>query len=236
MISDAELDTRLARNLDAVLGEIVAPPRSRLERLLLRLHVPESTARLVTATPALRRSWVTAVVVAIMFATAAGDASWSADSRLAVLLAMAPLVPLLGVALAYGTSADPAHEVAVAAPLSGIRLVLVRTLAVVVAAALVTALGVVLGPGTGWLRVAWLLPALATTAAALALGTRLAMHTAAGVVASVWLAVVVVVAQMADDATAPFGTVGQFVAAAVLLAAGAVLVHDRRRLDRWAPR
>jgi hypothetical protein len=236
MISDAELDARLVRNLDAVLGEIAAPPRSRLERLLLRLRVPEPTARLIAATPALRRSWVVAVAVAIGFAAAAGDASWSADSRLAVVLAVAPLVPLLGVALAYGAVADPAHEVAVAAPLSGLRLVLIRTTAVVVAAALVTGLAVVLGPGSGWLRIAWLLPALATTTAALALGVRVGMHTGAVVVAGLWLAVVLVVAQIADDATAPFGPVGQLVAAGVLLVGSAVVVRDRRRLDRWVAR
>lgn len=236
MISDAELDARLARNLDAVMGEIAAPPRSRLERLLLRLRMPEPTARLVAATPALRRSWIVAVVVAIGFAAAAGDASWSADSRLAVLLAVAPLVPLLGVALAYGATADPAHEVALAAPLSGLRLVLLRTLAVVVAAAIVTGIGVILGPGTGWLRLAWLLPALGTTSAALALGVRVGMRTAAGVVASLWLGLVIVVAQATDDATAPFGPAGQIGAAIVVALAAAVLVHDRRRLERWVPR
>jgi hypothetical protein len=44
----------------------------------------------------------------------------------------APLVPLVGVAVAYGPEADPAHELTATAPYSGLRLVLLRTAAVLI--------------------------------------------------------------------------------------------------------
>ncbi len=172
MIDDRELDQRLAANLDAVMGEITAPRRSRLERTLLALRVPEPTARLVAATPSLRGAWLASVGVVLLFAAQAGAEQWRPGDQLAVFLALAPLVPVVGVALAYGSHADRAHEVAVAAPLSGLRLLLLRTLAVVVAAAAVTLLAVVAAPTHGWMQLAWLLPALATCTVTLAIGAR----------------------------------------------------------------
>lgn len=227
------LDARLARNLDVVMAEIEAPPRGRFERLLLWARVPEPTARLVAATPALRVAWFVSVALVLLFAAAAGDTSWDDASRLAVLLTLAPLVPVLGVALSYGAPADRTHEVAVAAPLSGLRLVLLRAVTVVVAAAGLTLLGVLLAPAAGWLRLAWLLPSIATTAVTLALGSRLGMRTAAGIVAAAWLVLVVVVAQLTDDAAAPFGPIAQATALAVTACAVAALVSGRRRLEQW---
>jgi hypothetical protein len=228
-----DLDARLAHNLDVVMAEISAPPRSRFERLLLRLHVPEPTARLVSATPTLRLAWFVSVALVLLFAASTGDASWSDASRIAVLLTLAPLLPVVGVALAYGPHADHAHEVSVAAPLAGLRLVLLRSMTVLAAAAALTSLGVLLAPSAGWLRLAWLLPSLATTSATLALGSRLGMRTAAGAVASAWLVLVVFVAQLADDAAAPFGASGQLAALVVTFIAAVVMATGRRRLDRW---
>ncbi len=228
-----DLDARLTHNLDVVMGEISAPPRSRLERVLLRLHVPEPTARLVSATPALRLAWFVSVGLVLLFAISVGDASWNDASRLAVLLTLAPLVPVAGVALAYGPHADHAHEVSVAAPLSGLRLVLLRSMTVLVAGAALTSLGVMLAPSAGWLRLAWLLPSLATTSATLALGSRVGMRTAAGATASAWLVLVVLVAQLADDAAAPFGPSGQVAALVVTIIAAVAVATGRRRLERW---
>ncbi|MBP7889532.1 MAG: hypothetical protein KAY11_13335 [Ilumatobacteraceae bacterium] len=228
------LERRLATNLDAIMGEINAPPRSRFERALLALRVPEPSARLVAATPVLRWSWFAAVGVVLLFAASAGAEQWQPGDQLAVFLALAPLVPVVGVALAYGPLADRAHEVAVAAPLSGVRLLLLRTLTVLVAASVMSFLTVLAAPTHGWLRIAWLLPALATTSTALALSTRLGVRSAAIAVAVGWLAMVIVVAQVRDDATAPFHLIGQLAAVVVAVAATTVLLGDRRRLDRWS--
>ncbi|MDO8364536.1 MAG: zf-HC2 domain-containing protein [Actinomycetota bacterium] len=228
------IDERLAANLDMIMGEISAPPRSRFERALLALRVPEPTARLVAATPVLRWSWFASVGVALLFAAVAGSEQWQPGDQLAVFLALAPLVPVLGVAMAYGPQADRAHEVAVAAPMSGLRLALLRTVTVVVAAAVVGALTVLAAPTHGWLQIAWLLPSLATTMTALALGTRLGVRRAAIGVALGWLLLVIVVAQATDDATAPFRIAGQLGALAAVVGGGAMLAAGRRRLDRWS--
>ncbi|MEQ1701127.1 MAG: zf-HC2 domain-containing protein, partial [Ilumatobacteraceae bacterium] len=184
--------------------------------------------------PALRVAWVAAVTVVLLFAASAGAEQWRPGDQLAVFLALAPLIPVLGVAAAYGPHADRAYEVAVAAPLSGLRLVLLRTITVVVAAAGVSLLTVVAAPTRGWLRLAWLLPSLATTMTALAVATRLGVRRAATAVGLAWLMLVIVVAEARDDATAPYRVVGQLVALGVAVVAGAVLLIRRRRLDRWS--
>ncbi len=228
-----DLDTRLAHNLDVVMAEISAPRRGRLEQALLRVHVPESTARLVSATPALRVAWFVSVAMVLAFAASAGDASWTDASRFAVLLTLAPLAPVVGVALSYGPHADRTHEIAVAAPLSGLRLALIRSITVLTASAALTTIGVLLAPSAGWLRVAWLLPSMATASATLALGSRFGIRPAAFGVAAVWLTLVVLVAQIADDGAAPFGAGGQLAAFAVTCASAAALAMGRRRLERW---
>jgi len=227
------IDQRLEANLDAIMGEICAPPRSRLERALLAVRVPEPTARLVAATPVLRWAWFAAVGVVLLLAASAGAEQWQPGDQLAVFLALAPVVPVLGVALAYGPHADRAHEVAVAAPLSGLRLILLRTVTVVVAAAAVSLLTVLAAPTGGWLQLAWLLPSLATTTTALAIATHVGVRRATIGVAIGWLAMVIVVAQLSNDATAPFHAPGQLVALAVAVLAAAVVAIDRDRLDRW---
>lgn len=229
-----DIDRRLAANLDMIMGEISAPPRSRFERVLLALRVPEPTARLIAATPVLRWSWFAAVGVALLFAASAGSQQWQPGDQLAVFLALAPIVPVIGVAFAYGPSADRSYEVQVAAPLSGLRLVLLRSLTVVVAAAAVSLLTVVAAPTHGLLRLAWLLPAAATTSVALALSTRLGVRRAAGAVAAAWLLLVIVIAQATDDAVAPFHLPGQLAALAVAIVGAAMLLVERRRLDRWS--
>ena len=228
------IDERLVSNLDAIMGEILAPRRSRFERALLALRVPEPTARLMAATPVLRWAWFAAVGLVLVLAASAGAKQWEPGDQLAVFLALAPLIPVLGVAMAYGPHSDRAHEVTVAAPLSGLRLILLRTITVVAAAAVLSALTVLTSPTHGWLRLAWLLPALATTTTALALGAHLGVRRAAIGVGLGWLTAVVVVSQATTDATAPFGAVGQLVAVGVTVVGTAALLLSRRRLDRWS--
>ena len=124
----------------------------------------EGTVPLVTATPALRRSFIVSVLIAVLFAlSAANNNTADGVDRIIVFLTMAPLVPLAGVALAFGPRVDPTHEVALAAPIDGFRLFLIRALTVVGASTLVLLLASMLVPAGGTHRVAWLLPALAAT-------------------------------------------------------------------------
>jgi hypothetical protein len=104
------------------------------------------------------------------------------------VLLLAPVAPLLGVAAAWSRGLDPAHELVTASPRAGLYLVLRRTLAVLVV--VIPALA-----GAGWLvgtsPARWLLPCLAFTAGALALGEVVGLHRAASGLALAWTAVVV---------------------------------------------
>jgi hypothetical protein len=229
-----DLERRLSANLDAIIGEITAPRRSRLERVLLRLRVPEPAARLMAATPVLRWGWLAAMLVVLMLAASAGSQAWEHGDQLAFFLAIAPLVPVASVALAYGPHADRAHEVGVAAPLSGLRLLLLRTIVVVTGAAGISVLAVLTAPTEGVLRLAWLAPSLATTAITLAVGARVGLARAATWVSVVWLLLVLVCAQVTDDAIVAFRWPAQVVAAAIAIGAFVALLRSRHELERWS--
>jgi hypothetical protein len=110
-----------------------------------------------------------------------------------LLLAVAPLVPVAGVALSYGRHADPLHEIVATSPSGGLRLVLMRTAAVLaVSVPLLTGAGLLL-PATdprlpqAPAAAAWLLPGLALTLATLALSGYVGCRTASAVVGGGWL-------------------------------------------------
>jgi hypothetical protein len=105
-----------------------------------------------------------------------------------LVLLVAPIAPLLGVAAIWSAGVDPAHELVVASPRAGLYLVMRRTLAVlVVVIPALAAAGWVVGASP----VRWLLPCLAFTAGTLALGELIGVHRAAGVLALVWTAAVI---------------------------------------------
>ncbi len=111
-----------------------------------------------------------------------------AGGAVPLLQLVAPVLPLLGVALSYGPGWDPAHEVVVGTPSGGLRLVLVRTAAALVAAVPAAALlGWATGAGSPAL---WLLPCLALVAGALAAGPLLGLDRAAAVLGAGWAAAV----------------------------------------------
>lgn len=198
--------------------------RGVVERLLHRVGVPDDVARLLGATPSLRLSWVSAVVLALGFAVMASAAD---PGLVPVFLAMAPLAPIAGVAVAFGPDADPAYEVAMAAPTTAVRLLVVRALAVLaVTVAVAVPLSLAL-PGLDWLTVGWVLPALGLTATSLALASVTTVERSTALVTGTWLVAVVVSADVADDRLAAFRPTGQALCAAAL--GGAALVLHRRR-------
>ncbi|WP_031076933.1 membrane protein [Streptomyces sp. NRRL S-118] len=143
------------------------------------------------AGPALRGAWIVAVLLVVAGALALAYGG-GVDGVRPLLLALAPVVPLAGVAVSYGRHADPLHEIAAATPSGGLRLLLTRTAAVLaVCVPLLTAAGAVLPAEAGAPGAAvWLLPGLALTLAALALGSYVGCRTAAAAVAVAWLTVV----------------------------------------------
>ena len=192
--------------------ETCAPCRARLGETVTR-HSPETVSLLAgveadlaselarsTQMPARRLPrrvgrwappglWPRLAMTLLVLAAALGlDLVGGVDVLPSLVLLVAPVAPLLGVAAVWSAGLDPAHELVVASPRAGLYMVLRRTLAVLVV--IIPALGV-----AGWLTgaspAAWLLPCLAFTAGALALGELIGLRWAAAVLAVAWTAAVI---------------------------------------------
>ena len=173
---------RVKRAID---DRLDTPPASWLERGIHRAGIGDADARIVGATLSLHGSWLVASVVALTLVVLALSAG-PERTGLAVFLVLAPLIPLVGVALAYGPRVDPTFEISTAATVPGIRIVLLRTLAVTVPTIpTIAALSLMLPFGP--LAFAWLLPALGLAAASLALGTVMSLSRATTGMAALWL-------------------------------------------------
>jgi hypothetical protein len=217
-----------------VVDRVDAPRRSGPERMLVRLGVGEATARLVAATPTLRGPWLLAVAGVLALAV------WAAgvDERLLrMFLVVAPLGPLAGVAVAFAGGLDPTREIGLAAPYSGLRLLLIRTAAVLAVTVPIVAVAGLALPGSSWLAAAWLLPTAGLTCAVLALTARMRPVVAVGVVATVWV-LVTAPSTIAGRLDLAFGVGAQICWLAVAIGGGAWLAVIRRtvtiRLGRSA--
>ena len=211
-------------------AELDAPRPGWFESLLTRAGIADHTARLLAATPVLRRSWLSAVVFLLL--TTVGAVRTTESPTL--FLALAPLLPLAGVALSYGPALDPTYEMTVVAPTHGFRLLMIRTLAVLVAGLGLNGLATLALPGYGLRALAWLLPALALTATGLALTPRLGPVLAPSLVGGAWVAVLLAAQaaqQTAADPLAPFTAAGQGVAGTVAALAAGLLFLLRDRFD-----
>ncbi|MEU6676479.1 zf-HC2 domain-containing protein [Streptomyces sp. NPDC046925] len=108
----------------------------------------------------------------------------SAAPRLpSLVLLLAPVAPLPGVAVAWSRRTDPVRELAATTPASGLAMVLRRTLAVL---AVVLPALLVAGVSTGTSLALTLLPSLAFTAATLVLGSLIGVRRAAIGLAAAW--------------------------------------------------
>lgn len=224
---------RLRRVRAALIAAVDVPRTGVAERLLVRLGVPDHTARLLAATPALRGSWLLAIAATLAFAVLAARVGQGPDASLA-FLTVAPLLPLAGIAVAYGPGIDPTHEIGLAAPMRGVRLLLLRAAAVVGASAALAAAASLALPGLGLAAAGWLLPALALAVCSLALATVVEPLRATGISAGAWVAAVLVTVAPPGPSSVLFATPGQAAFAILgLLAAVAVLLRrDRFESDR----
>ena len=157
-------------------------------RLARRLGLPEPTAVLLASAASLRGAWLVGAFLSLSFATLAAYAS--DGTALAPFLLAAPLAPVLGVAAAYGPRQDPLEALVATAPYGRTRLILLRTIGVLVSVLPVTVLLGLAVPGPPWLAAAWLGPALALVPVLLALAAFVGPRTAATVVSLVWSGVV----------------------------------------------
>ncbi|MFF5305922.1 zf-HC2 domain-containing protein [Streptomyces sp. NPDC013161] len=200
---------RLAAVVASDVPEVAALVGSVRDGLEPRLDVPVARRRYRPVrvsgwlTPAMV-PWVGMVVsvtlLALLLDLVGGGYGFGAG-RVSVVLLLAPVLPVLGVAASWAQGLDPAYELTASVPRAGLHLVLRRTasvLAVVVPALLVGgwATGV---PGVTAAQ--WLLPCLAFTSTTLALGGVVGVTRAAVAVVAVWAAVVLTPTVVADRAT-----------------------------------
>lgn len=225
-MTTANIDqARLAANWRAITAELDAPRPARIERVLRSLRMPPPIVRVIVATPALRRSWYLSILAVVLVGL--GGAEPDRPDSLFALLVLAPMLPVLGVAMAYGSAADPSHEIQLATPMRGLRLIAIRAVTVLIVSIVVVGPLSVLSPAARPMAAAWLLPALAVTAASLAMMTVRPPRQATVLVAVTWFAGVLIAQVAADDPLAAFRVGGQLVALAVAVAAGIVIVMRR---------
>jgi signal transduction histidine kinase len=201
-----------------------------VEGILLHLRVPEHVARLLAATPSLRWSWLSAGAIAVGFVAWAANAG---GQGLLVFMVLAPLLPVGGVAAAYGPWMDPMQDLTRAAPTSTFTLVLIRSGAVLATTVAITGVAAALLPGADWTAVAWVLPALTLTLTSLALSTFVPVHRAAAAVAVLWFATVLVTESRSSTPFAAFRGPGQAVFFIAVVASSGVLAlrHDRLEVE-----
>ena len=157
-------------------------------RLARKLGLTEPSSILLTASASLRTAWLSASFIALGFAVIAtnftdGNSVWP-------FLLVAPLVPVIGVAASYGPAGDPLENLIVTSPYGRQRLIMVRTLGVLVTS-LPAAFGLgLLLPGPEWIAAAWLGPALAMVPILLAVAAFVGPRAAASILALAWSATV----------------------------------------------
>lgn len=246
---------RLERNRSVLVTRLALPdagPASgRIARLVgggvVKCGVPAHVWRLLSVTPSLRRSWLAGVALVLgaaigaarlaaphpgLMTTAAG---WSLPPGLVPFLVLAPLLPLAGVSAAFHPRLDPAADLATAAPVSGVWLFCVRSVAVIGAALIPTVLAAFALPGRGWLPLLIVLPGLAVSSAALALATVIRPLPATLAAAACWIVTVCVVGLMAGSPTVAYGSEAQAGCLGAMVAACCLLSARRRTLDfGWA--
>ena len=206
----------------AILAQAVNGPRPVPRRSLRRLSRRWASTSML--------SWALMTVVAI---TAAFLLDRAFPLRPSVVLLLAPVAPLAGLATAWSRHWDPAWETISGTARAGVELLLRRTVAVLaVVLPLLASAGGFLGENPAL----WLLPCLAFTAATLLLGGLIGVGRAAVVLGGGWVLAVAVPALIAVRLPVLVRTesVPGWAAAAVVLTVLALLrAGDHRRLTSW---
>jgi len=203
--------------------------RSLAERALSGIGVPDQVARIVAVSPVLRLSFLLAVALVIGFAAVASTSNPTAGTY-KVFLVVAPLLPVAGVAFAYGRLVDPAHELTMAAPIDSLRLLMLRTATVLTVSIGVGLLAWPFVPAPSTLGLsAWLLPALALTLMTLALASRLEVWLAGAMIGSGW---VMAMLFALVEGYETFDLRAQLVYAALAAGAAAAVIVRRHSYDR----
>jgi hypothetical protein len=179
----------IAAGWETVLAAVEVPPPSILERLLRRAGLSPADAVIMATAPRVLVAWFACLLGLLGFTFVARDVGGQ-DGALVAFLFFAPLLPVGGVALAYGPGADPSYEVVLASPYRMLRLVLLRSAAVLATALPIIATVGMLLPISTTAAVAWLLPALGFSVAVLGVSTWVRAEYAATAIAAGWAAAV----------------------------------------------
>jgi hypothetical protein len=216
---------------DRTRDAVEVPRPSVFERLLRGAGLPAHEARLVAVASAFRGVWLTGVVAVLAFAALAAAIGHARGEWL--FLAVAPVVPCLVVASSYDPWMDPALEPELATPYPALRLILLRTIAVLaLALPAVLLFGLVVPGETAF---AWLLPAVGFVAVILAASTWFSPLRAAIAVSSAWLAVVWVLAARSGSPDALLQVRAQAGFLALAAASFSIFLLRRRQLRQLRP-
>ncbi|GGZ29145.1 membrane protein [Streptomyces inusitatus] len=207
----AALTEAVWSDLEHRLASAVPAPARRLRARLSAWTTPAMTP------------WL-AMVLAVALLALLLDLAGPGSGQVSLVLLLAPVLPVCGVAASWSRGLDPAYELTAATPRAGLQLVLRRTvsaLAVVIPALLAG------GWATGVTAVQWLLPCLAFTSLTLALGGVIGVSRAAVALVAAWAAVVVAPTLATSRTAAALQTEGLPVWG-LLLALGVGVVIARR--------
>ncbi|HEX6346456.1 zf-HC2 domain-containing protein [Umezawaea sp.] len=125
-------------------------------------------------------------LLAVLLDTFAGWNTGPSGDELPLVLLVAPVLPVLGVAAAWAKALDPMHEVVASTPRAGLYLLLRRTVSV-----LVVVIPTLFVAGWGSSTALWLVPCLAFTTGTLALSGLVGITRAAAGLIAVWAVVIV---------------------------------------------
>lgn len=222
---------------DGLVDVVDRPHPGLVERALRRIGLDEGTSRLVAATPGLRVAWVAAVALIVGIVVLACQATDSGGA----FLALAPILPMVGVAAAFAPGTDPAGEIGEASPLFGFGLVLRRAEAVLVTSIAILGAGALALPDLEPRDAGWILPALTLAFLTIAVSGRVPVIPAAGTLSAAWLLGLVLLPYL--DGRRPgvvehvvFSASGQAVVAvtAAISLAAVLLRGDLSSIDRGA--
>ena len=189
-------------------------------------------AHLVAAASAFRGRWLAGIAAVLAFAGA--TAALGHSRGMWVFVAVAPLIPCIAVAISYDPRIDPALQPEVVTPYPVLRLVLLRSVAILAFALPAVALAGLLVPG--WAPSIWLLPALGFVAVVLALSTWMSPLRSAIGVSLAWLAIVWFLVAQAGSPDAALQA--RFQAGYVILAMASIAIFfvRARHLRELRPR
>jgi hypothetical protein len=206
---------------------IALPEPGLVERLLLRMGVKDHLARLLVATPSLRLSWFAGIALVLAFSVVA---AYSNPTGFVVFLVLAPMLPVAGIAAAYGPGVDPTYEIGLVAPMRSFHLLMVRASAVLATSGAMASLAALVLRQPNWAMVAWLVPSFTLALISLALSTVIAPLRSAVAVSILWITGCALgIASAARTSATLVGFFGELHLMLLLLALGAgALIYTRR--------